>query len=173
MKTVETTYTFSHAHIRPKQKSESKINHAYNQYFTNKDLLQTWTRTPCGKWVGKCDGKSHEKVWIHSVSPFSHKSISLPLKADQRLGGPRVLHRIPLPHRDLHILHLSSAESQQIQDGVFMVCQDYVALEGFVEQVIFQWMLSEMSTSEHCVSWYNPCGFYEIQTSLCNHRTLS
>ena len=70
---------------------------------------------------------------MDSICPFRHKSISIPLNADQRLRGASILHRIPLSHRNLHILHLSSAEPQQIQDGVFMVCQDYVALECFVE----------------------------------------
>ena len=105
--------TFSNLHVCPKpQGSLRSIRHTINILYATTNNVQVRTRTLC-KWVGKCDGKSNENVWIQ-ISPLSHKSLSLPLQADQRLRRARILHRIPFSHCDLHILHLSSAEPQQI-----------------------------------------------------------
>ncbi len=65
-------------------------------------------------------------------TPVRARGVMLPVQADERLLRSSVLHRIALPHSDLHVhvLGLSGAEAQKIEDHELIVRQDDVPLRS-------------------------------------------
>lgn len=93
-----------------------------------------------------------------------------PLQTDERLGGASALHGVPLSHCYLDIVHLCRAKSQQVQDGVLVVCQNDVSLATVANDTQRQAFNSCKLNVDMSCSGRSPCHTVQQSSDRQPHR---